>query len=240
MPERAPMPPPEPRQRGIYAGAESVAWRLDGRATHPEAPLLLCMHGYGMNEDYFAGLLQSLFDLPWNILTARAPFEATDIPGRAHSWYAYDGNQERFLAELQRTDKLVQEFVGGVESQLQLRPARRVLLGFSQGGYCGAYVALQNPRLFQGMVISGARVKVEVLQTALPLAAANGFRALLCHGRKDASVKPTAPESSLASLRDAGIATELRLFDSGHSMGRSQVAAIQEWLATTPFAKANP
>ena len=132
-----------------------------------------------MNEDYFAGLLQSLFDLPWNILLVRAPYEVTDVRGRAFSWYDYDGNQERFLTELQRTDNLLQEFLRGVETELQLQPARRVLLGFSQGGYCGAYVALQNPGLFQGMVISGARVKLEVLQSALPRAAASGFRVVV-------------------------------------------------------------
>ena len=224
------MPPPEPRQRGGLSDAEALAWRLDGETTNPEAPLLLCLHGYGMNEDYFAGLLQSLFDLPWNIVTVRAPFEATDVKGRAYSWYDYDGNQERFRAELQRTDDLLQSFLADLESQLGIRPAQRVLLGFSQGGYCGSYVALMNPLLFQGLVVSGARVKVEILQDAIPTAATAGFRALLCHGEKDKSVKRDAAESSLRGLTSGGVEAELQLFDSGHVVGRSQVAAIKDWL----------
>ena len=182
MPERAPIPPSEPRRRGVFSGAEELAWRLDGNATDSTAPLLLCLHGFGMNEDYFAALLQSLFGLPWNIVTVRAPIRASEVKGRAYSWYDYDGNQDRFRAELQRTDALLSGFLPAVEEELELSPERRVLLGFSQGGYCGAYVALQNPNVFEGMIISGARVKVEILKEAIPTAAATGFRALLCHG----------------------------------------------------------
>lgn len=230
MPERAPIPAPQPRQRGVFAGVEQLAWRLDGNTTNPQAPVLLCLHGYGMNEDYFAGLLQSLFDLPWNIVTARAPFAANDVKGRAYSWYEYDGNQERFRAELRRTDALLQSFLAGVESELRLRPAKRVLLGFSQGGYCGSYVAIKNAKQFQGMVISGARVKIEILENELPMAAAAGFRVLLCHGEKDRSVTREAAESSLKGLRSGGIDAELKFFDSGHSIGRPQVAAVKDWL----------
>ena len=225
------MPPSEARRRGAFKGVEELAWRLDGRAADPEAPMLLCLHGHGMNEDYFAALLQSLFDLPWNIVTARAPFAATEVKGRAYSWYEYDGNQERFRAELRRTDDLVQEFLVGVETELGVRPAKRFLLGFSQGGYCGSYVALKNPRLFDGMVISGARVKGEILQAPIVSAAATGFAALLCHGEKDKSVTRQAAESSLAALQGGGIDAQLQFFDSGHSVGRSQVAFIRQWLA---------
>jgi phospholipase/carboxylesterase len=223
---------PAPRERGLQDEAMPLAWRLDGRAADPQAPLLLCLHGYGMNEDFFAGLLQSLFDLPWNIVIPRAPLVAADVKGRGHSWYDYDGNQERFRAELHRTDGLVQSFLQRLEDELGLRPTRRILLGFSQGGYCGSYVALRNPLLFRGMIISGARVKVEILPVAIAVAARAGFRALLCHGDKDRSVPLDAAQSSLEGLRRAGVHTELQQFESGHSMGRSQVAAIRHWLTT--------
>jgi predicted esterase len=43
-------------------------------------------------------------------------------------------------------------------------------------------------------------------------------------------VLPEAAERSRAELTAAGIATELRDFDAGHSLGREQVAAMGEWL----------
>ena len=200
-----------------------LPWRLDGSATDAQAPLLLALHGYGMHEDLFATLLRDLSMLPWNIVTPRAP---------GGSWYDYDGNQERFRTELRRTNEMLTEFLQGFESQQGFVPRQRILLGFSQGGYCGSYVALNNPKLFNGMVISGARVKVEILKDAIHAAAETGFRALLCHGNRDESVKPGAAQSSLDGLRNGGVNATLKHFDSGHSIGRSQVAAIRSWLET--------
>ena len=222
------------RTRGEFADAADARmrlhWRLDGSAKDPQAPLLLALHGYGMHEDLFAILLQGLSRLPWNIVTPRAPIPIPEKPGM--SWYDYDGNQQKFRQELHRTNDLLTSFLHSVEQQQGLAPRHRVLLGFSQGGYCGSYVALQNPQLFNGMVISGARVKVEVLEDVIHVAGKTGFRALLCHGKRDESVQLTAAQSSLAGLRDGGIAADLKQFDTGHSVGRTQVAAIRQWLET--------
>jgi phospholipase/carboxylesterase len=207
-----------------------MPYRVDGAAQEAAAPLLLCLHGQGQNEDFFAGLLRGLHELPWNIVSLRAPF-ALDGRDTGFSWYDYDGNQERFRAELRRTDALLRACLDAIENELGLHPQQRFLLGFSQGGYCGSYVALTNPAVFGGMVISGARVKMEILEGAVRTAAAQGFQALLCHGRRDAAVKLDAAESSLAGLRAGGVQATLQLFDSGHAIGRDQVVAIRRWLA---------
>lgn len=234
----------EPRRRGVFRataahGSVTLPYRLDGAAepgaaplpTAPAtAPLLLCLHGQGQNEDFFATLLRGLHTLPWNILTVRAPVALGEGREAGYSWYDYDGNQERFRAELQRTDDLLRACLESVEAELGLQPSHRFLLGFSQGGYCGSYVALKNAGRFAGMVISGARVKVEILEDTIHAAAVRGFRALLCHGKRDASVTQEAAESSLAGLRSGGIDAVLQLFDSGHAIGRAQVAAIRDWL----------
>jgi len=105
------------------------------------------------------------------------------------------------------------------------------VLGFSQGGYCGGVLALRHPQLFAGLVVSGARVKTEVLEDDIPAAAARGFRVLLCHGRRDPTVPLAAAERGRAALTAGGVAVELQSFDAGHSLGRSQVSAIASWLA---------
>lgn len=225
----------EPRRRGVFEsppehGSVRLPYRLDGAAPDATAPLLLCLHGQGQNEDFFAGLLRGLHDLPWNLVSLRAPFAVAATDGAGFSWYDYDGDQERFRAELRRTDALLRAAVEAIETGLGLRPRRRFLLGFSQGGYCGSYVALMNPAIFAGMVISGARVKTEILEAAMRSAAAAGFRALLCHGARDASVTREAAESSLEGLLAAGVDVALQVFDSGHAIGRGQVAAIRQWL----------
>ena len=132
--------------------------------------------------------------------------------------------------ELERTERLVLGLVDEVERELELEPRGRYLVGFSQGGYCGSWVAVRHPEVFDGMVVSGARVKTEFLGEAMEAAAAAGFRALLCHGSKDASVLPSAAERSRDGLAQAGVDVELRWFDAGHSLGRRQGEAIGDWV----------
>lgn len=217
--------------RGRQTSAPGLHWRLDG-AGGPTDPLLVALHGYGMDEDFFAVLLQKLFPRPMRVLLPRGPFPADMGLRVAHgaSWYHYDGNQERFRAELVRVERELLALLDEVEAGQGLRPRARHILGFSQGGYCGAWVAVRNPDRFRGLIVSGARVKTEFLEDAMPAAAAAGFRALLCHGERDRSVTMDAAVRSRDGLAAAGIDTELRTFDAGHSLGRAQVRVIAEWL----------
>jgi phospholipase/carboxylesterase len=217
--------------RGEHEIRLAMPWRLDGPAD-PDLPLVVCLHGMGMDEDSFALLVQGLLQLPVRLLVPRGPYPV-EVRGEGRigaSWYAYDGNQERFRRELERTERIVVGLLADVEASRELQPRFRVLLGFSQGGYCGAWIAVRNPGVFDGMVISGARVKTEILGDAMQCAAARGFGALLLHGERDASVSPDAAARGRDALRDAGIDVEHRVFDSGHSLGRRQIEAVRDWL----------
>lgn len=218
--------------RGRQQAPPHMHWRLDGAGTG-EDPLVVCLHGYGMDEDFFAVLLQKLFALPMRFLIPRAPRPADvglDVENGA-SWYEYDGNQDRFRAELLRVEAELLDLVKEVEAITPLAPRLRFLLGFSQGGYCGSWTALRNPKLFSGLIVSGARVKTEFLEKELAVAAAKEFRVLLCHGKADRSVAPDAAARSRDELAAAGVSVDLKTFEAGHSLGRGQVAAIAEWLA---------
>jgi phospholipase/carboxylesterase len=220
-------------RRGTFPVHFDLPWRLDGSATRADAPLVLALHGQGMNEDIFAILAQKLFVLPCHFLLPRAPwpFEHGRERRIGWSWYPYDGDQARFLRDLAHTEAMLLDLLADVEARHTLRPRCRIVLGFSQGGYCGGVLALRHPELFGGLVVSGARVKTEVLAAEIPVAAARDFRVLLCHGRRDPYVPLEAAESSHAALAAGGVAVELHEFDAGHSLGRSQVASIATWIA---------
>lgn len=205
---------------------------MEGAAVDPGAPLVVCLHGVRMNEALFARLLARLFDLPLRFLFLRASIEAPPLTGQTHgaSWYDYDGNQDAFKGALELVEEQVRTTIAAVERSEGLTPASRVLLGFSQGAYCGSVLALRHPEEFSGLIVSGARVKTEVLTEAMPRAAAAGMQVLLCHGRQDSVVPPDSAERSLAALLGAGVSTELVWFESGHSMGRRQIEAIRGWL----------
>ena len=218
--------------RGEHRVMLPMPWRLDGDPSDPTAPLVVGLHGMGMDEDFFAILLQKLFVLPFRFLLPRGPYPVE--VGSEHrigaSWYAYDGDQDRFRIELERTERIILELLRSVESAHGLRPRTRVLYGFSQGGYCGSYLALRNPDLFGGMVIAGARVKTELLEMEMKEAAARGFRVLLCHGKRDSSVSPEAAARSRDALAKAGVDVTFETFEAGHSVNRAQIDVVARWL----------
>ncbi|UCE01639.1 MAG: hypothetical protein JSW67_10170 [Candidatus Latescibacterota bacterium] len=209
-----------------------LRFRMDGAAPHPDASLVLALHGQGMDQDRFAGVLEPLFTLPVRFLVPTAPLMSHSRRFPGPSWYDYDGDQERFRTALVGVETLLLHFLQRVELEQQLAPRRRVLLGFSQGGYCGSWVALRNSDRFSAMIVSGARVKLEFLGDAIRRAGRNGFAALLCHGRNDRAVRLEAAESSRDGLTAGGVPTTLHTFDSGHTMSPEQIEAIRTWLVT--------
>lgn len=140
-----------------------MEYRLESGTDQRSAPLVLCLHGQGMNEDWFALLLQKLFSLPAHFLIPRAPIPVGEEKSGG-SWYHYDGDPDRFLHELRRLDAELLEFLSDVERTHHLEPRARILFGFSQGGYAAGYIALHHPELFGGLIVSGARVKTETLK----------------------------------------------------------------------------
>lgn len=195
-------------------------------------PLVLCLHGWGMDAAWFARLLHGAMDLPATFLLPDAPHPVTRSDGpRGFSWYDYDGDAARFIEELTRLETMLLAFLTEVERNEGLAPPARALVGFSQGGYGGAYVALRNPALFRGVAVSGARIKHEALGPALSMAAAHGMEVLACHGRRDPHVQAERARASIDALQRAGLSVQWEEFDAGHSLGRTQVATIRAWLA---------
>lgn len=218
--------------RGEYRVRVELPWRLDGAASDTGAPLVLCLHGQGMDEDSFALLLQKLFDRPLRFLLPRAPwpFEVRREHRIGWSWYPYDGDQARFLVELARTEGMLLGLLREVEALHGLEPRRRFVLGFSQGGYLGGMLALRHIDMFHGLIVAGARVKDEALGDEIRAAAGRDFRALLVHGLRDVHILPEAAERSRVALDAAGVAVQLLTFDDGHALGRAQVDAMGRWL----------
>ncbi len=219
--------------RGQVAVPVPLHWRLEGAGDDPTEPLVVALHGQGMDEDAFALLLQRLVALPCRLLVPRAPwpFDVRSENRIGWSWYPYDGDPERFRADLARTESMLLEVLGAAERQAGLRPRRRFLLGFSQGGYCGAVIALRHPELFAGLIVSGARVKTEILGAEMRRAAAERFEVLLVHGMRDVHVLPEAAERGRDALAAAGVRVELHSVDGGHSLGRTQMDLVTPWLA---------
>jgi phospholipase/carboxylesterase len=184
-----------------------------------------------MNEDWFALLLGRLFGLPCRFVIPRAPLPLPARGGKpAASWYDYDGDQPRFLRELARVEAHVLDQLAQIETAMRWTPRERLILGFSQGGYAGAFIALRHPERFGGLIVSGARVKTEALAGHLDEAARSGIQVLLCHGRRDRLVSPEAAERSHLELAARGVRVTSQTFEGGHTLDRRQITCIAAWI----------
>lgn len=209
----------------------AVREALENGSIDPTLPVVLCLHGWGMDGDWFARLTQGLFEVPALFVYPTAPKQVQKDDGSTgFSWYDYDGDSTSFVRELAALEVRLLEFLKQFESRHSLEPASRALVGFSQGGYGGSYVALRNPTVFRALAISGARIKDEALGPELEGAAQAGFRVLACHGNRDPHVSKERAKASIDALAAAGVETRWEEFDAGHSLGRSQIRLMRDWL----------
>ena len=155
---------------GEDAAPGRLRYRLelpDGSAPGGGFPFLLALHGRGESRDILAGRMAADHPLPYARLFPSGPIFVAggtgDPPGEGFSWYDYDGDQARFLRALEEGEERLLDFVAFVARQHGLDPGRGALLGYSQGGYLGSFVALRNRTIFRGLVAVACRVKHEVL-----------------------------------------------------------------------------
>ena len=205
-------------------------------------PLVTALHGMGMNAEEFARLLAPVAELPLLLSVPEGvyPFEIRtgDSMRIGRAWYLYTGDQREFVESMRVSGRHLCALDARIEKVHRVDPDRRVLLGFSQGGYFAGYHGIRTASLrrgslrkgsrLRGLVVVGARVKTEVLGPRLRRA--KGLSVLLSHGRKDRAVPFTAAEESRDALTAAGLEVDLREYPGGHHFTTDQVLDAKEWL----------
>ncbi len=170
-------------------------------------PLVTALHGMGMNAEEFAELLAPLTELPIILFVPEGvhPFEirAGGQMRIGRAWYLYTGDEAEFVQSMKASGRHLRTLVDRVIAEVQVDPDRRVLLGFSQGGYCAGYLGIQHAARLAG---------------------------LLVHGRKDRAVPFKAAKQSEAALQAAGLDVELRSYDCGHHVTAEQIRDVKAWL----------
>jgi predicted esterase len=201
----------------------------------PGAPLVLALHGWGMNERSFERWLGPGMDrgtASWWIPRGVLPLE---VKSRkiGYAWYVFDGEQDALRASMDEACAYVWSLAE--VARRALRPPAVVLLGFSQGAYLGSYAALQRPDLFDGFVCCCGRPKAEFVRD---LDAARGVRVLVQTGARDESVAPELVETGVAPLRAAGLDVDARSYDAAHRLTPEMALDAAAFAARVAGAKA--
>jgi predicted esterase len=220
-------------------GTTPIAWRAAFRLRIPAFPapaaghpVLLGLHGYGDDAARLDDRLSALDGAPYARLYLDAPFpvsvEAGDEKRIGRSWYAYDGDQERFLDALAFAEGYLRDALGSAAQAAPIDPTRVVLLGYSQGGYLAGVAALRDRARYRGLVCVAGRVKTEALAAELPRA--RGYPALLVHGARDAHTALDRQREAADVLLRHGVAVELATHDGGHGLPGAIVPRIDAFV----------
>lgn len=204
-----------------FGPAESGA----ASATLEPLPVVLFLHSAGDKGndglrplDY--GLGVALEEHPTDRFIAVFP-QCADVEGRyLTGWQAGRPDAERALAILAE-----------VEQNYPVDPARRVLCGWSMGGYGAWSLAADDPDRFSSvLVISGGAIDRE---TSLEDLARSGTPVWAIHGRTDPLVAVEQAELLTQRFDDAGGRGTLTVLDGvGHDVWRYAFAheAVFDWM----------
>ena len=193
-------------------------------AEEPAAPTLLLLHGTGGDENDLLPLGRML-DERAALLSPRGKVLENGMPRffRRLSIGVFD---EEDLVN--RTHELA-GFVQRAVSEYDLDPRRLFAVGFSNGANIAASLLLLHPGLLAGAVLLRAMVPFEP-ETSPDL---QGTRAYLAAGRSDQMIPPESTERLAQLLREAGAEVTLDWQPGGHGIGRGEIEAARDWLAST-------
>lgn len=163
-----------------------------------ELGLVICLHGY---QDHALSMIRRMgwcqTPVPFQILAINGPYPVplrTESGYReAYSWYFRDSNAKVMLVDPVSTSKVLGKFI----DDLSLTNVRKVIVGFSQGGFLAPYLAPYLKEL-RGIVGIGCGYNIEAYSKISPVPV-NAI-----HGDVDERVKLAQSKTDYAQLSQYG------------------------------------
>lgn len=212
-----------------------VPYRLYQTGETVDKPMILYLHGYGQDLEEFVDATQTLHKLEAYHLYIQAPYpEYTMVrKGRkwGYSWYLYDGDKGNFIRSLEYTSEFIQGVVDQLASFISIN--KLVIFGYSMGGYVGGYFGLTRWKHTNAMILTGCRLKTEVV--AGDWNDRKHIRILALHGKNDKSVSFEPQQKEMGFLSAKGLHAEMKLLDEGHELSEKYLDESRKWLLSQGF-----
>lgn len=230
-------PPPAGWTEPSIKFTHALPW-LCRPGPRPDAPLIVICHGMGETPASSAPRWARVSELPVHLVVPAGPFprEVRDESQMrvGYAWYLYDGEEQPFRDTAAAAREWLVRGLAEVEAAEGFAPARRALIGYSQGAYFGYLAALHHQDVFSHLVAVAGRLKAAF--AAEPLRDGGKLQTLILHGEKDRAVSGEAARRSEDALAAAGYSVECRLLPGGHRLHPDRDAAAAQWLAGHGFA----
>jgi predicted esterase len=232
-------------QDTLLSGKESfkveVPFKLIETGKKGKKPVIVYLHGFNENISQFEKKCEELKQLNAYHLFIQGPYPLYDksrkvnVSDWGRAWYLYDGNRGQFIKSLELASEFIQEIIDKMLPHIDAN--RLAVIGYSMGGYLAAYFALTRWKHVNDLVVSGCRIKTEVLNDNF--SNIQHLNILAVHGEKDESVKAEPQKREIELLKKKGINALFKITTGSHAMDSSQIETILSWLRDSGYKKMN-
>ncbi|MFK3604143.1 phospholipase [Pseudomonas sp. AP19] len=196
-------------------------------------PLVIFLHGFGSNEQDLFGIKDAL-PSTWTYLSARAPMP---VDANGYRWFTKTSGDAEYngeTADLQRSAKLIEDFVGKATAKYHTQSDRVFLVGFSQGAIMSYEVGLRQPALVRGIAALSGSV-LPVLKAELkPNESLGKLAIFIGHGTLDQALPYGSATRANEVLVGLGLKPEFHGYPGmPHTVSAAEVQDLKAWLEKT-------
>ena len=194
-----------------------------------DTPLIILMHGYGGNAKSYSQ--KGDFSIGINVIYLDAPYVMIPLLGK-NKWYDFkieNGDTTSNQNQIKESIQLVLNTIKNVIKENEIKSKRVYIGGHSQGGIISYKIALTNPELFKGFIISSGRLPVEYT-VKNDLSQYQNKKALIIHGENDGVLDLKYSSAGKNLMEKLGIETTYIIKEGGHGQNPEFYEIVESWL----------
>ena len=199
-----------------------IGWKKD-------APIVMLLHGYGSNPNYFMQLHKRLSQ-KYNYISLEAPIV---VQQNAYSWFGVEFDQGRVTDinqdELKYSLELLNSFIEGYKKEHGLTEEDIVLCGFSQGAVMGLELAIAYPKAVSGVIAISGTLGLDRQKNEKYSNNACIVDMLQIHGTLDKTVTPMDAERARKYFGDCPN-YQFKVFETEHRVTDPMLNFAKRWL----------
>jgi phospholipase/carboxylesterase len=194
--------------------------------------VIILMHGYGSNEkDLFS--FAKYFPEGTTIVCPRAPITYSPT---SFAWYDIefkaDGNHQRNLEQGLASAATIERFVTSIKKQYSIT-GTTVVGGFSQGAIMSINLAINNPKLINGVIgLSGTLLHENLKPNESLKSEYCKLKVFYGHGIKDELLSIKHGRFCKKLLNNAGVQLTYKEYPIQHSISQQEVQDLMLWYMT--------
>ncbi|RUS47893.1 alpha/beta hydrolase [Cohnella sp. AR92] len=187
-------------------------------------PVVFTLHGKGSNEKNMYGLVEPL----------KEEFILIGIRGNLRLGIGYQYYDLRSLGnpireQFDEAAKRLEAFIAYATENYPIDPAKRYLLGFSQGAILSMTLALTMGDKLKGIVALNGYVP-DFVKTEYPLRSVREVSIFISHGEYDSVFPVRIGHETAAYFKDLSSRLDFHLYPTDHGVSEANQRDFLEWL----------